>query len=475
MSLKKYNEKRDFSKTNEPKGKITKSSKKLKFVIQYHRARADHYDFRLEHNGILLSWAVPKGLSLNPKVKRLAVMVEDHPLDYSNFEGIIPKGNYGAGTVEIFDNGNYIAKYNIEQGLKKGHVKIILNGKKLKGAFSLIKIDEKSWIIIKEQDEFASVKEKVAIKAKNPFKNCSPMMATLSEKVPCEKNWIYEIKYDGYRLMSFIENNKVKLLSRNGVDYSNKFKNITAKLVQLAKGTPMILDGEVVCFDETGESDFGLLQKNIKTRTYDFLYVVFDVLAFNGIDLRDDPLLKRKDTLTKILTKPPNNIIESSFVNQNGKECFNLAKKLGLEGIVAKDINSVYNQGRSDKWLKIKCYKRQEFVIGGFTKSEKNSILSALLVGFYDGDEFKYVGKVGTGFSEELKKDLTKKFKPLIQNASSFLNPPKENNVTWLKPKFIAEVQFAELTKDNLLRQASFIGLREDKLPTEVNLEISKK
>ncbi len=475
MTLDKYNKKRDFSKTNEPKGKITRSSKRLKFVIQYHRARVDHYDFRLEHNGILLSWAVPKGLSLNPKVKRLAVMVEDHPLDYSNFEGIIPKGNYGAGTVEIFDNGNYIAKDSIEQGLKKGHIKIILNGKKIKGAFSLVRIDEKNWIIIKEQDEFAGVREKVAIKTKNPFKNCSPMLATLSEKVPCEKSWIYEIKYDGYRIISFIENNTARLLSRNGLDYSNKFKNIKASLVEIAKGTPMVLDGEVVCFDETGKSDFGLLQKNIKTKAGGFVYVVFDVLAFNGTDLRDNPLLKRKDTLTKILTKPPRNIIESSFINRNGKECFNLAKKLGLEGIVAKNINSVYNPGRSNKWLKIKCYKRQEFVIGGFTKSEKNSILSSLLVGFYDDDAFKYMGKVGTGFSEDLKKDLTKKFKPLIQSTSSFINSPKENNVIWLKPNLIAEVQFAELTKDNLLRQASFIGIREDKCPTEVKLETTKK
>ena len=304
MALEKYNNKRNFDETSEPKGKVKKDKNKKIFVIQHHVARAEHYDFRLEHNGVLLSWAVPKGLSVNPNVKRLAVMVEDHPLDYANFEGIIPKGNYGAGTVEIFDKGYYRAETNFDAGLKNGHLKFELFGEKYKGSWSLIKTDEKNWLLVKAKDEHVGIDKKTT-QNKNPFKTAKPMLAQLTNEIPKGKDWLFEIKYDGYRILSFVENGKAKLYSRNNNDYSEKFKEIARSLAQIAKQTPMVLDGEVVCFDSSGRSDFGLLQQNIKAQKGGFVYVVFDVLAFNGKDLRNKKLIERKEILQKILIKCP--------------------------------------------------------------------------------------------------------------------------------------------------------------------------
>ncbi len=485
MSLKEYKNKRNFNKTSEPQGKVTKPKNKknlLKFVIQYHQARAKHYDFRLEWNGALLSWAVPKGLSLNPKDKRLAVMVEDHPLDYADFEGIIPKGNYGAGSVEIFDSGNYLPVYDFDAGFKKGHLKFVLNGKKFKGEFSLVKIDDKNWLIIKSADEFSvetakQIKEKTEITMninKLPFKTCPPQLATLTHNIPKGKNWLFEIKYDGYRIISFVENGKVKMLSRNGKDYATKFERIKKSLLKLNLEN-CVLDGEVVVFDENGRSDFGLLQNNIKSPSLPFYYVIFDLLALDGNDLRDLPLIERKKKLEQLLVKADNDLVYSSFVVGKGAESFKMAKKNNLEGIIAKKVNAPYTSKRTEDWLKIKCYLRQEFVIGGYATTEKNEVLSALLLGYYDNKTLKFVGKVGTGFSDELKKELVNKFSKFKINKSEFKEIPKQKNVTWLKPNFVCEVQFAELTNDKVLRQPSFIGLREDKKPKDVKLEIKNE
>ena len=342
MKLKEYNTKRNFNNTSEPKGKVTKNKNNiLKFVIQYHQARAKHYDFRLEWRGVLLSWAVPKGLSLNPKDKRLAVMVEDHPLDYITFEGIIPKGNYGAGSVEIFDKGYYLPSYSVNTGLKKGHISFTLFGDKFKGDWELVKMDEKNWLIIKSDDEFAVIKnesansKKTKTSIKLPFKECDVQLATLSKNIPKGKNWLFEIKYDGYRILSFVENGKARLVTRNNKDYTKKFDEIVKSLANISQDN-FVLDGEIVCFDENGRSDFGLLQNNIKFNKGGFYYVVFDILALNGKDLRDKPLNDRKEILEKVLTKQPFNIIYSSFVIGKGSESFNIAKKMNLEGIVAK-------------------------------------------------------------------------------------------------------------------------------------------
>lgn len=467
MSLKEYNKKRNFNNTKEPIGTKQKSSIR-RFVIQYHEARTKHYDFRLEHNGVLLSFAVPKGLSMNPKDKRLAVMVEDHPIDYINFEGIIPKGNYGAGTVEIYDKGEYIPLDNIDQGLKKGLLKFILNGNKFKGEWSLINTEENKWLIIKGEDEYSSkgIKKK---KTKIPFKNCSIQLATLTNSLPKGKDYIYEIKYDGYRIIAYVENKKVKLLSRNNNDYTNKFQNLSKSLKEIEQDS-FVLDGEVVAFDSKGKSDFGLLQESIKNNENRLYYVAFDLLYLNGQDLRTLPLIERKNKLERLLFKSNDYLIYSQHVDK-GKECFEFAKENNLEGIIAKRIDSKYLGRRTNDWLKIKCYLRQEFVIGGYSTSSKNELISALFLGYYDDKKLIYVGKVGTGFSENIKKELYLLFQKNIRKTSPFFKKIEENNAIWLRPIFVAEIQFTEFTKDKLLRQPSFIGLRKDKNAKEVFLE----
>lgn len=467
MSLKEYHNKRNFNSTNEPKGKV-KKDEEHKFVIQYHEARAKHYDFRLEHNGVLISWAVPKGLSINPKDKRLAVHVEDHPLDYINFEGIIPKGNYGAGTVEIFDNGTYVPLDDFEKGLKKGHIKFFLNGTKLKGGYSLIKFKDNNWFIIKANDEFAGVNKKKSKKI--PFEKASVQLATLTDEVPTGKDWIFEIKYDGYRIVSFVENGKVKMLSRNNIDYTKKFNLIAQNLKKIDQHS-FVFDGEVVAFDKNGKSDFGLLQESIKKGNSSLYYCIFDLLSINGEDLRNLPLIERKAKLERLLFKSENNLIYSSHV-ENGKETFDFAKKNNLEGVIAKKKNSVYVGKRTDEWLKIKCYARQEFVIAGYTTSDKNTVLSALLLGYYKNKKLVYVGKVGTGFNEKDRIGLVDAFQSVIIKDCPFSDKIKVNNSVWIKPKFVAEIQFAEFTKDNLLRQPSFVGLRPDKKAKDVVLEV---
>lgn len=470
MSLKEYNRKRDFSSTSEPQGKIVKGSAK-KFVVQYHEARAKHYDFRLEYHGVLLSWAVPKGLSQNPKDKRLAVMVEDHPLDYASFEGIIPKGNYGAGTVEIFDKGDYLPIEDFDKGMKKGHLKFVLNGEKLKGGWSLTRIKDNNWLIVKIEDDYATKSTKPK-KKKLPFNSCTPQLATLSQTLPNGKDYIYEIKYDGYRILSFAEKGKVKLLSRNNNDYTSKFKNISEVLKKI-EADCYVVDGEVVVFDEKGKSDFGLLQQHIKGKKKDFYYVIFDLLALNGEDLRSLPLIERKRKLERLLYKSDEHLIYSSHV-EKGKESFEFAKKNNLEGIIAKKKTSPYMGIRSEDWLKIKCYLRQEFVIAGYTTTDKNEYLSAILLGYYDKGELVYVGKVGTGFDEERKKELNQLFQKYIRKSCPFKKVIKNTCATWLQPKLIAEIQYAEMTKERLLRQPSFIGLRKDKSAKDVKLEIEK-
>ena len=472
MSLKEYNKKRDFSKTKEPKGKLTKTQNCKKFVIQYHQARAKHYDFRLEHNGVLLSWAVPKGLSDNPKDKRLAVHVEDHPLSYINFEGIIPKENYGAGSVEVYDKGTYAPVYSITSGLKKGHLKFILNGQKHKGEYSLVKTDEKNWLIIKSDDEFADNSPKKRKNTALPFDNANVQLATLTDKIPKGKEWIFEIKYDGYRIISYIQDSKVKMLTRNNQDYTKKFESLAKSLKKLPNNA--VVDGEVVVFDSNGRSDFSSLQNTIKHGGNTLNYVIFDVLAIDGEDLRQKPLKQRKEALQKLMAKADDNLIFSSFVQGKGKQSFALAKKLNLEGIVAKNFNSTYSGKRTEDWLKIKCYKRQEFVIGGFTTTSKNQYLSALLLGYYKNKQLIFVGKVGTGFSDEQKVELNKKFKKLQTKDSPFKNLPKSIKANFIEPILVAEIQFAELTQENVLRQPSFIALREDKDAKDVKLEVKK-
>lgn len=474
MSLEKYKEKRNFSKTGEPKGSQAPKKGAKQFVIQYHQARSKHYDFRLEHNGVLLSWAVPKGLSNKTTDKRLAVMVEDHPIEYASFEGTIPKGNYGAGEVKIYDKGVFLPLEDFDSGLKKGHLKFLLNGEKYKGGWDLIKAKDNNWLIIKSQDEFAG-KEIKQKGLKNPFSTAQVELALLSEKIPKGKDWIFEIKYDGYRILSYIENGKCTLVTRNGQDYSKKFPKICDALVKLPFECG-VLDGEMVVFDQNGRSDFGLLQERMKNGEGGFYYIIFDILALNGEDLRGDTLKQRKSILEKLLKNPPENLILSSYVVDKGQESFNLAKKMSLEGIVAKKLSSKYLGKRSGEWLKIKCYQRQEFVIGGYVKSEKNPLLSALLVGYYQDGRLIYAGKVGSGLDENDKKNISQKLKKLARKSCPFDNMASfKEDVVWVTPKLIAEISYSEMTKSNLLRQPSFLGLREDKSAKEVKKEGGKR
>lgn len=466
MPLKEYREKRDFNATSEPSGVVEKT-KKQRFVVQLHRARAKHYDFRLEHKGVLVSFAVPKGLSENPKEKRLAVMVENHPVSYINFEGIIPKGNYGAGTVEIFDSGTYWPLENLDKGLKKGHIKVYLQGQKLVGVWALVRIKENNWLVIKENDKGLVVRKEK--KPKLPFKTQKVQLATLVEQVPSGKNWIFEIKYDGYRSLAFVENKKAKLLSRSALDYTKKFSQIAESLGQI-DAENFVMDGEIVVFDERGKSDFGKLQTVIKNGEKTPIFVVFDLLALNSEDLRELPIEDRKKRLEMLVFKANENIMFSSHV-EDGKKAFKFAKTHSLEGIVAKKLGTKYSGERNNDWLKIKCVKRQEFVVGGYTTTEKNQVLSAVLVGYYDKNRLIFIGKIGVGFSEDDKKSLSKKFQAIMRKTCPFDTLPDVKDAVWVSPKLVAEVEYAEITKDARLRQPRFIGLRSDKDAKNVVLE----
>lgn len=462
--LKEYKRKRNFEKTSEPIGTTKKiDNKKLKFVVQLHHARALHYDFRLEYRGVLLSFAVPKGLP-NKNERHLAILVENHPLDYINFKGIIPKGNYGAGKVEIFDKGTYVRMCNFDEGIKEGKLKFCLNGKKIKGCYSLIRMNDDNWIFVKELEQ----------KIKNPLQKVDVKLCLLTKKIPSDNNYIYEIKYDGYRVVAYIENDKVVLKSRNNKDFTSKFQSVANSLKLLNKTT--ILDGEIVVFDKKGRSDFSLLQKEIKKSGLNFVYVVFDILALAGEDIRKRPLSERKKILKEILKNCDSNILYSEHIQGSGKKLFSFAKKNKLEGIVAKNVNSIYNSKRDDDWLKLKCYLQQEFVIVGFTLSEKLSQLSSILLGYYKDNDLIYVGKSGTGFTTLERKDLKDKLSKIVVKNHKIKNfNESTKNTFFVKPKYVAQLQFAELTKDKKLRQASFLGLREDKKPKSVVLEVENE
>lgn len=501
MRLKQYLSKRDFKETSEPKSKKTsepkskKSSKILNFCIQKHAARRLHYDFRLEYHGVLLSWAVPKGPSLNPKDKRLAIKVEDHPLEYQYFEGVIPKGNYGAGTVEIWDRGSYTTpnaaspkeiEKELTLGLKKGHFAIILKGEKLEGEFIFQKLkqsaEDNAWLLIKKEDSFATAqdiltKNSPKHKAKKKIPDfISPMLATLIEKPFNDENWLFEIKWDGYRALAFIDQGKVQLKSRKNLLWNQTFSSITQSLEKV--NAQVIFDGELVVLDSKGKSDFQLMQNYQKDRKGALYYYVFDILYKDGEDLRSLPLIERKQILNKYLKQLSLPFVRySSHVIKNGKSFFKEASKYHLEGIMGKNISSTYQSKRSREWVKIKAILTQEVVIGGFT-APRNSRqkFGALLVGVYnDKKELNYSGHVGGGFTFDLLQKVYDQLKPLIQKKSPFKHIPKTNtSPTWVKPKLVGEVSFSEWTKDNIMRQPIFKGLRVDKDPITIKKETPK-
>lgn len=503
-----YRQKRDFEKTYEPEGITEDSSETLRFVVQHHMARSDHYDFRLEWQGVLLSWAVPKGPSYSTHEKRLAIQVENHPIAYRNFEGIIPKGEYGGGTVMLWDEGFWEPRGDVEEGLKAGQIKMFLGGRRLKGKWALIRLKAKEgeksqpWLLMKEKDAYAKNEDGISefitsIRTgrtmaeiergeaekiiRNPFESCvSVQLAKLVSEVPSGEDWLYELKYDGFRIAAFVEGNHARLMTRNGQDYTRRFYKAAQSLVELASGRAMILDGEMTVTDTTGKTNFQALQDYMKDgQAGSLTYILFDLLALDGEDFRNHPLIERKRVLEELLVNAPANLYYSRHVRGGGKDCFTAACEMGMEGIVGKKPESVYSGTRNGDWIKLKCEKRQEFVIGGYTISEKQARdISSLLLGVYENDVFMYVGRAGTGFREIDIKLLMEKFADKKRLDSPFFSPPQprgKETIIWLEPELVAEIKFAEWTREQLLRQASFKGLRTDKSPWDVKREDFRK
>jgi bifunctional non-homologous end joining protein LigD len=589
MSLSTYKQKRSFESSPEPTGgKAVKNT--LQFVVQKHAASHLHYDFRLEMEDVLKSWAVPKGPSMDPAVKRLAMMVEDHPYDYRNFEGIIPEGNYGAGTVIVWDEGYYEpaegdfktkaeADKALRHQLYSGKLKIVLHGKKLKGLFAVVKgkgRGENGWLLMKMNDKHATAedilekdksvlsrktveqmaakpsdvygraskkkkaartvaaaktsrvrnastsrktaaaaKEKKAIaKAAHPrkitsrtpkasrkqkklsdqaideaadasfFTVLSPMLATRVDKAFDEPGWLYEIKWDGYRAVAFMNDGVVELKSRNDKSFNEKFYPIHRALVEW--GINAIVDGEIVVAKDTGAADFSSLQNWRSEADGQLLYYVFDVLWLDGKDLRRLPLTTRREVLKTLAPKEGHIQISDAF-DVSGTEFYNAAKGMGLEGMIAKKADSPYVSGeRTHHWLKIKADQRQEMVIGGYTRNEGSSkLFSSLLVGVYQGKHLIYTGKVGTGFNSKQQREMIKAFEPLVidkapfeeepdYNKPSRFNPrPAKASAVWLKPTLVCEVSFAEMTSEGVMRHPSFEGMRMDKNARDVVREIA--
>lgn len=506
--LEEYNQKRDFERTIEPEGtnahmRMEKPKEHLKFVVQHHLARRDHFDFRLEWNGVLLSWAVPKGPSYNPRDKRLAIQVEEHPLEYRNFEGLIPKGEYGGGIVMLWDEGSWEPLTDVDEGLRAGSFKFVLNGRRLKGKWALVRIKpkedkrENNWLLFKEKDEYTQTTDGISGFATsvrtgrtmdeiekgegrkfphNPFEKADVQLAKLVSTVPEGDDWLYEVKYDGYRILAFVEGNNVRLITRNKNDYTNRFQAIADSLIDWATGRAMVLDGEMAVTDDRGRTDFQALQNYIRhPNGKNLTYIVFDLLALDGVDLRGHRLIDRKETLEALMRNAPKNFHYSPHIRGNGKESFKAACRTGLEGIVGKQIDSVYSGTRSSGWIKLKCSKRQEFVIGGYTlTNKKTSGISALLLGVYEERELVYVGRAGTGLSTGEMAELERLFTDIKQQVSPFRQAPKartNEKIFWLEPQLVAEIKFAQWTEENLLRQASFKGLRTDKNPKDIRKE----
>jgi bifunctional non-homologous end joining protein LigD len=479
------------------------SGSQLRFVVQHHAARSDHYDFRLEWDGVLLSWAVPKGPSYNPQDKRLAVEVEAHPLDYIDFEGAIPKGEYGGGVVMVWDEGEWEPRSDVEQGLAEGSLKMVLKGKRLNGKWALVRLKKQgkgqpNWLLIKEKDEYvredAGIAEyttsvrsgrtmaeieagHVAVPEKDekiPFAAAAVQLAKLARHVPTEGDWLYELKYDGFRILAYIEGGHVRLMTRNRQDYTEKFPEIAQALEDWSAGRAMVLDGEVVVLDPDGRSDFQALQGYLQeAKGQDLTYVVFDLLALGSDDLRMKPLQERKAKLTELMPAGHPRLHYSQHTEGDGRDIFLTACRANREGVIAKRADSVYSGTRNGDWLKIKCENRQEFVIGGYTQTDKRSV-GALLLGVYDGEDLVYAGRAGTGFTEKTVADLERRFAKMRRATAPFKEAPRKRRgeaIIWVNPQLVAEIRFSEWTEDQRLRQASFKGLRFDKEAQEVQRE----
>lgn len=484
MRLEEYRKKRDFRHSPEPRGGKSAKAEDLHFVIQKHAARRLHYDFRLELDGALKSWAVPNEPSTDPGVKRLAVHVEDHPLDYASFEGVIPEGHYGAGKVEIWDEGVWRPQGDARAGYRKGHLAFDLDGKKLKGAWDLVRMRSKpegkgkeNWLLIKSAR--ATLEGKKTRRAGKPktapmARMVSPQLATLVEIAPEGDDWIYEIKYDGYRMLSRIDNGKVKIISRTGKDWTSRFPKHAQALAKLPVRQAW-LDGEMAVFLPDGNTSFQALQNALEEGAEaNVLYAVFDLLYLDGEDWSASPLIERKERLRELLArKTPPLVIYSEHQQANGKDAWAHACEHQLEGIIGKQRDAAYVQQRSRSWIKLKCRRGQELVIGGYTgPSGSRSGFGALLMGVRDGKGLRYAGKVGTGFDDRTLATLRKRLASLEQKKSPFTEgAAAQKGAHWVKPELVADIRFHGWTEDGLVRQGSFVGLREDKPAAQVEEE----
>jgi len=466
--LREYERKRARGRTPEPFGADASSDGDPIFVVQRHDARRLHYDFRLERGGALASWAVPKGIPREPGQRHLAVHVEDHPLEYATFEGEIPAGQYGAGTVEIWDRGTY----ELLEEKKDGGLTVRLAGERLRGTWTLVPAkldgDEKNWLLLRKQDDEAPA----PAKTKRP--EYVPMLATLAPEVPRGEGWLYEVKWDGYRAIARVAGGETTLTSRRGNDLTGRFSNVARAIARAVRTPDCVFDGEVCALDEQGRSSFSVMQQGKGP----LVYYAFDLLEVDGEQLLELPLRERRARLAELLDLR-DGTVRLSEAFDDGEALYEAAQEQRLEGVIAKRPDSRYQPGRRTReWLKVKTHGRQEFVIAGYTKGQgkRSGRLGSLVLAVNRGGELHYVGNCGTGFTEDEIEKLMRKLRPLERATPPFAVVPKmpkvkKGDIVWVTPKLVCEVEFAEWTHDGRLRAPSYKGLREDKTPAEVRRE----